>query len=158
MSSSAGFKWFIAAVLLLATGWKIAIPFENPGQLSEDIIRFLERNHFSVTATHEITTGTLIIRATRASCQLQVAKLTPDGSNRHLIRHLATGTDRSFVVFRGEVYTQQPIAWTMLHYLWSRFLRELGFIRQITPVIDVAESLACNAERLLWSELQDRSA
>ncbi|MEY9884263.1 hypothetical protein [Bradyrhizobium sp. USDA 329] len=158
MSCSVRFNWVIAAVLLLATAWKIAIPFENPGQLREDLVRFLEQNHFSVVATNEVTTGTLIIRATRASCQLQVARLTPDGSNRNLVRHLATGTDRSFVVFRGEVYAQQPIAWTVLHYLSSRFLRELGFVRHITPVIDVAESLGCNAERLPWATIQDRTA
>jgi hypothetical protein len=79
---------------------------------------------------------------------------TPDGSNRDLVRHLAAGTDRSFVVFRGTVYTQQPILWTVLDYLWSRFLRELGLVRHITPVIAVAVNTSCNAERLPWGELQ----
>lgn len=157
MSSPSAFRWCIATVLLLAIGWKMAIPFENSDNLREDLARFLERNHFSVVVTDAISTDTPIIRATRASCQLQVAKLTPDGSNRNLVRHLATGMDRSFVVFRAEVYAQQPIALTVLHYLWSRFLRELGLIRYITPVIDVAESMSCNAERLPWTELQDRS-
>lgn len=156
MSSSRAFRLCIAATLFLAIGWKIAIPFENPNYLKEDLVRFLERNRFDVVVTDEIATDTPIIRATRASCQLQVAKLTPDGSNRNLIRHFATGMDRSFVVLRGEVYAAQPIAWTVLHYLWSRLLRELGLIRQITPVLDVAESSSCNAELLPWAELQDR--
>jgi|SRR6185295_4759110 hypothetical protein len=90
------------------------------------------------------------IRATTASCQLQIARLTPDGSNRDLIRHLAAGTDRSFVVFRGTVYDQQPVFWTVLSYFWSRFLRELGLIEHITPVISVAVNASCNAERLPW--------
>jgi len=118
-------------VLLLSIGWKIAIQPDNPNYQKDD----------------------LIIRATTASCYLQIARFTPDGSNRDLIRHLAAGTDRSFVVFRGTVYAQQPILWTVLNYLWSRFLRELGLIRQITPVIAVAANFSCDAERLPWGEL-----
>ena len=39
--------------------------------------------------------------------------------------------------------------WTVLNWLWSRFLRELGLIRHITPVINVAANSSCNAERPL---------
>ena len=142
-----------AAVLLLSIGWKIAIQPDNPNYLKDDLIKFFERNHFNVVVTDEILNYTPIIRATTASCYLQIARFTPDGSNRDLIRHLAAGTDRSFVVFRGTVYAQQPILWTVLNYLWSRFLRELGLIRQITPVIAVAANFSCDAERLPWGEL-----
>src|SRR5262249_41886978 len=73
-------------------------------------------------------------------------------------RHLAAGADRSFVVFRGTVYIQQPIPLTVFHYLWSRFLRELGLTRHITPVIAVAANSSCNAEQLPWTELQSLEA
>ena len=152
MNSSGVFRWFIGGALLLTMGWRIAFQPDNQIYLKEDLIKFFERNHFNVVVTDEITTP--IIRATTASCHLQIARLIPDGSNRDVVRHLAAGTDRSFIVFRGMVYTQQPILWTVLDYLWSRFLRELGLIRHITPVIAVAENLSCNAERLPWGELQ----
>ena len=141
-------------MLLVAVGWKIAIQPDDPNYLKEDLVKFLERNHFSVVVTDEMVNYTPIIRATTASCHLQIARLTPDGSNRNLIQHIAAGTDRSFVVFRGTVYAQQPVLWTVLNYLWSRFLRELGLIRHITPVINVAANSSCNAERLPWGELQ----
>ena len=141
-------------MLLVALGWKIAIQPDDPNYLKEDLIKFLERNHFSVVVTDEMVNYTPIIRATTASCHLQIGRLTPDGSNRDLIRHIAAGTDRSFVVFRGTVYAQQPVLWTVLDYLWSRFLRELGLIRHITPVINVAANSSCNAERLPWGELE----
>jgi len=141
-------------MLLVAIGWKIAIQPDDPNYLKEDLIKFLERNHFSVVVTDEMVNYTPIIRATTASCHLQIGRLTPDGSNRDLIRHIAAGTDRSFVVFRGTVYAQQPVLWTVLDYLWSRFLRELGLIRHITPVINVAANSSCNAERLPWGELE----
>ena len=140
-------------MLLLTIGWKIAIQPDDPNYLKEDLIKFFERNHFNVVVTDEMVNDTPIIRATKASCHLQVARLTPDGSNRDLIRHLAAGTDQSFVVFRGTVYIQQPILLTVLDYLWSRFLRELGLVRHITPVIAVAVNSSCNAERLPWDEL-----
>jgi hypothetical protein len=141
-------------MLLVALGWKIAIQPDDPNYLKEDLIKFLERNHFSVVVTDEVVNYTPIIRATTASCHLQIGRLTPDGSNRDLIRHIAAGTDRSFVVFRGAVYAQQPVLLTVLNYLWSRFLRELGLIRHITPVINVAANSSCNAERLPWGELE----
>jgi len=141
-------------MLLVAIGWKIAIQPDDPNYLKEDLIKFLERNHFNVVVTDELVNDTPIIRATTASCHLQIGRLTPDGSNRNLIRHVAAGTDRSFVVFRGAVYAQQPVLLTVLNYLWSRFLRELGLIRHITAVIDVAANSSCNAERLPWGELQ----
>ena len=141
-------------MLLVALGWKIAIQPDDPNYLKEDLIKFLERNHFSVVVTDEMVNYTPIIRATTASCHLQIGRLTPDGSNRNLIRHIAAGTDRSFVVFRGTVYAQQPVLLTVLNYLWSRFLRKLGLIRHIAPVITVAVNSSCNAERLPWGELE----
>ena len=141
-------------MLLLTIGWKIAIQPDDQSYLTEDLVKFLERNHFNVVVTDEVVNDTPIIRATTASCHLQIARLTPDGSNRDLIRHLAAGTDGSFIVFRGTVYAQQPVLWTVLNYLWSRFLRELGLIEHITPVISVAVNSSCNAEQLPWGELQ----
>ena len=154
MSSSGAFRWFIAGVLLLAIAWKIAIRPEERGHLEEDLIKFFERNQFKVVVTDELVNYMPIIRATSASCQLQIARLTPDGSNRDLIRHFAAGLDRSFVVFAGKVYAQQPKPLTVLHYLWSRLLREVGFIEHISPVVSVAMNSSCDAERLPWGELE----
>jgi hypothetical protein len=151
---SSAFRWSIAGVLVLSIGWKIVLQPENPDDLKEDLVKFLEHNHFNVVVTEEIVNYTPIIRATTSSCHLQITRLTPDGSNRDLIRHLAADADRSFIVLRGTVYTQQPILWTVLDYLWSRLLRDLGLIGHISPVIAVAENSSCNAEQLPWGELQ----
>ena len=140
-------------MLLVAIGWKIAIQPDDPNYLKEDLIKFLERNHFSVVVTDEMVNYTPIIRATTASCHLQIARLTPDGSNRDLIRHIAAGTDRSFVVFRGAVYAQQPILLTVLNYLWSRFLRELGLIRHCSGYHRCGE-LILQCRTTPWGELE----
>jgi hypothetical protein len=77
VNSSGAFRWSIAGVLLLTIGWKIAIQPDDPNYLKEDLIKFFERNHFNVVVTDEMVNDTPIIRATKASCHLQVARLTP---------------------------------------------------------------------------------
>lgn len=154
MNSSRAFRWSIAVAILLTIGWKIAVQPDGGDYLTKQLVDFFERNHFDVSVTDEKVNYTPIVRATTDLCRLQVARLTPDGSNRDLIQHLAAGADRSFVVFRGKVYAQQPISLTVAYYLWSRFLRELGLISHITPVITVAANSSCNAERLPWVELR----
>jgi hypothetical protein len=137
----------------VSIGWKIAIPADNPNDLKDGLVEFLKRNHFSVVVTDEMVNYMPIIEATAPLCRLQIARLFPDGSNRDLIKNLTIGTDRLFIVFRGTVYAQQPILWTVLNYFWSRFLRELGLIRHITPIIAVTANSSCDAERLPWAEL-----
>jgi hypothetical protein len=151
MSFSHGIKWCFGVILLLSITWKIAIPPENPSDLEESLVGFFERNHFSVTVSDRIVNHSRLIQANAESCHLRIASLTPDGSNLNLIEALFG--DRLFVVFRGQVYEQQPISWTVLSYLWSRVFRELGFIRHISPVIAVAANSSCDAERLPWNEL-----
>jgi hypothetical protein len=155
VNSSSAFRASIAVVLLVAIGWKIAIPADDKGHVKDDLVEFLEARNFNVVVTDQLVNDAPMIRATNASCQLQVARLTPDGSNANLIRHLSAGAENSFVVFRGVVYRRQPVFWTVLDYLWSRFLRELGLVRYVSPIISVAESASCDAERLPWGELQD---
>lgn len=157
MNSSGVLRWSIVLILLVSVAWKIAIPRDNPNDLKDELVEFLEHNHFNVAVTDEMVNYTPIIQATTTSCRLQIAKLAANGSNQELIRHLAMGTDRLFIVFRGRVYAEQPILRTVLSYLWSRFLRELGLINRITPVIAVAANSSCDAERLPWNELGEAS-
>jgi hypothetical protein len=150
---SRALRWSVAILIPLTLAWKIAIPPYNPGDLKGELVEFFERNGFSVVVTDESVNYVPIIQATTDSCRLLVARLTPDGSNRDLIRSLTHDPDRQFVVFRGEVYAQQPILRTVAQYLFSRFLRELGLIRDITPVIAVGANLSCDTDRLPWGEL-----
>ena len=152
MNSSRALRWYFAFLLFLSVAWKMAIPRENPNDLTDELVKFLERNHFSVAVTDANYTQT--IHASTSSCRLEIAELTPDGSNRNLVQDLARGADRVFIVFRGAVYERQPTFSTMSAYFWSRFLRELGLIRHITPVLAVATNSACEAERLPWGELR----
>lgn len=151
MNYSNAFRGCIAGLLLLTIGWKVATPVQNPDDERNDLVAFFESNSFDVTT--EVVSDVAIVQATTASCHLQAVRLSPDGSNRDLVRHLIAGQERSFVVFGGAVYAQQPVFWTVLAYFRSRFLRELGFSDRNAAVIKVAASSSCNAEQLPWAEL-----
>jgi len=153
VNSSRALRWSVALLVPLTLAWKIAIPPYNPGDLKEEVVEFFERNGFNVVVTDKLINYIPIIQATTDSCRLLVARLTPDGSNRDLIRSVIGDTDRQFIVFRGNVYTQQPILSTVVHYLSSRFLRELGLIRDLSPVIAVGANSSCDTDRLPWAEL-----
>ena len=152
MSSSGLFKCFLAIVFLLSVAWKIASPSISDSNQKDDLVDFLKRNHFDI-ATEQIGNLVTIIQANTASCRLRIIKLATDGSDRDLVQHLATGSDRLFVVFRGRVYTRRPVLLVLINALWSAGLRKFGLIKHIAPVIAVAANSSCDAERLPWGEL-----
>jgi hypothetical protein len=157
VSSFNTFKVLLTVALVASIAWKIAVATEHQTDWRNGLVEFFERNHFNVVVTEQQGTNVPIIQANRDSCRLQIAQLAPDGSNQGVVRHLFMGTDRLFFVFGGRVYTQQPILWSQIDYLWSERLRELGLIKQIAPVIAVATNTSCNAERLPWAELRETS-
>jgi len=154
VGSSNAFKVLLAAALVAGVAWKIVVATERPIDWRNGLLEFLERNHFNVVVTEQLGTDVPIIQANTSSCRLQIAKLAPDGSDQGLIRDLFMSPDRLFFVFRGRVYTQQPIFWTQVDHLWSERLRELGLIKQIIPLIAVATNASCKAEQLPWFELR----
>jgi len=152
VNSSRAYRGAIAFLILVAIAWKIAALPETLNDPKEDLVRFFDRNHFNVVVTDGYTA---IIQATMELCHLKIAALSPNGSDRDLIQYFASGTDRLFIVFRGQVYAQQPVWWTELNDLWSRLLRNFGLKKHIMPPIAVAENLSCDAEQLPWGELYD---
>ena len=159
MSSFSTFKVLLTVALVTSVAWKIVVATEHQTDWRNGLVQFFfERNHFDVVLTEQPGhPNTPIIQASRASCRLQIAQLASDGSNQGVVRDLFTGTDRLFFVFRGRLYSQPPIFWIRIDDLWSARLRELGLIKQITPVIAVGTNAACNSEQLPWGELRESS-
>lgn len=155
MSSSSALKCSLVLIIMCSVAWKVAMPPPSDNQTDPNIslVKFLEDHDFSVAVTEQA--GIPIIEANNGSCHLEIARLNPNGSNEDLVRYVATGADHSFIIFRGQAYTQQPIFWTMLDYLWSRSLLKLGFIHNITPILAVGADSTCDVERLPWSALRE---
>ena len=144
-------------MLLASILWKIAVSSDHADSPKDNLVDFFKRNHFEVSAIDQTVYDLPVLRAKTASCTLQIVRLAPNGSNRDLFSHLAVGTDRAFVVFRGKVYKQQPIWRTVLDDIWYRHLRELGLSNRVTTVIAITANSSCEAERLPWDELSEAS-
>ena len=151
---SPALKWSIAILLPLTIAWKLAVKPENSIEIEDAIVEFLASQKFEVTVTGETMGNMPIIEANSSSCRLRVAKISPLGHEAEFARRIGMTTDRSFYVFRGTVYGEQPVWLTVASYLWFRFLRELGLVSRVPPVIAVVSS--CDVEQLPWSALRSQ--
>jgi hypothetical protein len=143
-------KYFVALLLPLTLVWKATVGHDDSNEFASEAANFLRPQAFDVVLSGKWADLMPIVRATSGSCRVLLAKAEPDGSSQDLVRDLATATDHVFIIFNGRVYTQHPVLLTVVNYLWSRSLRELGLIRRITPVIAVVASPSCNIKQLPW--------
>ena len=127
-------------MLAVSVSWKFAISSDREDRTKDIIVNFLTSNHFEVSSTDQIANSFPVLRATSHSCTLQIVRLAPNGADRDLFRHISLGADRTFVVFRGKIYAQQPIWWTLLDDIWSRHLREIGLSKRVAAVFGIAAS------------------
>ncbi len=151
MKHSSALKWCVAILLPLTIGWKLAVVRDNPIDIQNAIVEFLTEQQFSVRLTDENMEYMSVIDARSRSCQLRVARVSPLGHDRALVRQASAGNDRTFYVFRGSIYHEQPVRLTIANYLWFRLLRELHLVSRIPPVLAVTTS--CEAEQLPWRML-----
>ena len=152
MTYSPALKWLVIIILLpLTVGWKAAVKPENPVEIQNAIVAFLTKQEFDVSVTDESMEYMGIIDARSRSCQLRVARVSPLGHEADLVSRASATSNHTFFVFRGTVYPEQPIRLTVASYLWFRFLRELGLVSRVPPVLAVVTS--CDAEQLPWSAL-----
>ena len=159
---SLGFKWLILLLLPITLAWKLAVRTTHPEGSAEkefqlQVADFLVRQHFQVARSGQAAEGQPSIEATSGLCRMRVTKSPPVGWDRDLIRRFATPTDRVFVVFGGKVYAEQPTWLTAADFLWARLRRELGMRGEPSPVLGIVASAACDAEKLPWQDLDDRS-
>jgi hypothetical protein len=157
---SCALRWSIALLIPLTVAWKIAIPPGGSDDLRENLATFFARHDFNIVATDQMVNADMtmthvpIFHAATRTCKLLIARLNFDGSNRQLVESRLANMDRYFIVFRGNVYAQQPTFLTFTSYLWVRFLTELGMGLRIAPAFAVGSNSSCDAERLPWEDLQ----
>jgi hypothetical protein len=160
VSFSPGLKWLVLPLLLLplTLAWKlVARPAEEAAPNDRDIqarvAEFLNRQHFVVSAAERVGEGKPMLGASAGTCRMLIARATPIASDRDMIRQNASVGDSVFIVFHGQVYSEQPTWLTAADYLWSRFRRELGFASRSIGPLAVIAARSCDAERLPWAEL-----
>jgi hypothetical protein len=146
------FNWLLILLIPLTLAWKLVGRPPALHEMQGKIVRFLMIHNLAVT-DQTLVDGVPIVHATRGDCHIIVAEGSPDGSMRDVMRHFAAEMDRSFVVFRGNLYDEQPTLLTVTQDWSARFLRRLGIFQAESPPIMVAATPSCEAERMPWAEL-----
>ena len=140
-------------LLPVSLGWKLAAGVQSPQQMTERMVAFLTRNQFEVVVTDKMNWNAFpLMHASAGACRLVIAEESADGWNSEIIRDVAKSMDRLFIVYRGSIYFQRPGWLTLTHYWWSKYLHKLGLAAHGMPVIAVAQTASCSAERLPWAE------
>ena len=146
-------------LLPLTLVWKFTVyPDDLPAQgqvaVHQRVMEFFARQHFAVVPRGEATNGNPIMEATSFGCRILVAESPAEGWGRDVTRLYATPVDAIFVVYGGKVYNEQPTWLSVWDILLSKFGRALGSKVQLSPILTVIATKACQAERLPWTELR----
>jgi hypothetical protein len=154
VTHSPAFRSLLILLLALTIGWKIAAKPENPTEIQNAIVEFLTKQNFDVSVTGDKMEYMAVIEARSHDCHLRLARISPLGHETNLVRLLHDASGREFYVFRGTIYHEQPVRLTTASYIGFRFLRELGLVTRVPPVLAVVSS--CNAEQLPWIALSSQ--
>jgi len=155
---SRAFKVLLACALALSLGWKL---FLRPA-VSDDVATrsaqsrladFLSRQHYSVTLAERPADGQPSIVASTGACRILAVRSPAMGTDRDLVRRLASPADGIFILYKGTIYDEQPTFRTVSDFLWARMLREVGISVQQQPVFAIISPRSCNSRNLPWDEL-----
>ena len=160
MNYSFGFRLVVVILVPLTIGWKIVVPSHVEREMNGTLISFLTHNNFEIIAHDELvdddvlTTEVPLIQARRRQCDIWIAKLNSDGTNRQLIASHFSNVPLQFVVYEGAIYKEQRVYRTSATFVLSRVLAQVGLIMKATPSIVVYSSAYCDAENFPWTELR----
>ena len=157
MNCSRALKWLVVVLLPLTVGWKLLVyanDTSDPIVKAEDkVVRFLSSHQFKLVGIQKMTGELPVVYATAGTCNMFVAVTSSRGWHRDMIRDLTKPSDQNFIVFRGRVYSEQPMFLTITDFLWSKLLNQLGFPVYASPVLAVVATKDCDADRLPWRDL-----
>ena len=148
-------KVFLALAIALTVLLKVLVrDTENPNArlaVQDTVVAFLTRYQFQ---SHSMPDGSRIYAAS-GDCRLLIEQMFPRGWNLDSIRTLHAQEGRLSFVFKGRVYTDQPIGSTILSDYWTRLQQKLGLHPVSNPVLAVVASENCSLDALPWKEIAE---
>ena len=150
-------KVCLALAIALTVSLKVMVrDTENPNArlaVQDSVVAFLTRHQFQ---SHSMPHGSRIYAAS-GDCRLLIEEMFPQGWNLDSIKTLDAQEGRLSFVFKGMVYTDQPINignTTLTHY-WTRLQQKLGLDSVSNPVLAVVASENCSLDALPWKEIAE---
>jgi hypothetical protein len=157
VSYSLALKVFLALAIALTVSLKVMVrDTENQNAhlaVHDAVVAFLTRHQFQ---SHGMPDGSRIYAAS-GDCRLLIREMIPQGWNLDSIKTLDSQEGRLSFVFKGMVYTDQPINignTTLTHY-WTRLQQKLGLDSVSNPVLAVVASESCSLDALPWKEIAE---
>lgn len=99
---------------------------------------WLADNRFAIQTS--ASNGFAVVHGRRSRCRLTIAVVDGRGFHRHLMRTMATPGERTYFVFKGGIYAEQPLLKTAVsHHLWAR-ARDVGIRLPRELVLGVVSS------------------
>jgi hypothetical protein len=152
VSYSPAFKWFIGVLLPLTFAWKLAADTGDPNEILKAVAEFLRHQEFEAAETEEVIDGMWAVRARRGDCRLFVVEISGKGWTKELTRLFADTSDQLFIVVQGSAHEKDSTWLAIANDIYVRALRKIRLARP-APILGVAASPICAAERLPWNEL-----
>lgn len=121
------------------------------GSAGSQIAAFLTRQGFD-DSYPEISSPPAVVGQTEA-CRVLILAVAPQGWHRDLPRQFATTGDRTFFIYHGTLYNEQPVWLTRAHFYRERITRSFGLKQPIDSVLGVVASPRCKVEEFPWNEL-----
>ena len=121
----------VLSVTLKVLGGGIGQSVTTAHPANEDIAALLRNNGFSFSLS-DPNTDPQWFYATKGTCQLQIADVSPQGWHRSALDWQARGRPLLYSV-EGKLYEHQPILIPMVHHYFGRAMRYVGI--QIRPVM-----------------------
>ncbi len=147
-------KALLAVALVVTVAWKLAARADDTSYLEPALLAFLDGQGFAAGTSTDRVDVFPVIHATRGGCRLELSQVSYDGADRDLVRSLTPAGDRARFIYRGRVYTEQPVRYIVADQIWMRLLRSLGLSDHDPPVLAVMASAGCDVNRLPWPELK----
>jgi hypothetical protein len=150
-------KVFLALMLALTLSLKVIVRDtaneKPPSSLHDSVVAFLTRHQFQ---SHGTPDGSRIY-ASSGNCRLAMRQVDPQGYNLDAIKTIDAKEGQLSFVFKGLVYTDQPLASTILSHYWFRLQQKLGLHPRWNPVLAVVSSDSCSMDALPWKEVAQLS-
>jgi hypothetical protein len=149
------FKAVLALILCLSVGLKFAIFAGQPkssASVERELEKFFIQNGYAVTMSGE-GEDPFFLTAKAGDCSMRVYLASPKGWHRYLIPQLKSRAERSFFVFDGAIYEDQPVWKTWFSYMQWLTARNFGMRPSIEPVLGINQSPSCNETSIPWDKI-----
>ena len=155
MRFSAPARLILAAALLLTLGakaaWTRRAPEPDAGLFTARVEAHLQARGFETRQLRR-PFGTLVI-ARDADCRMMVSDYRPHGTFGDALASYGRAVGPLHYVWRGHRSDSAPKLLPLSEFFVERELRRLGFSPRRHPILAVAASDACRADRIDWTPL-----